>query len=362
MGTIGLFSIISQFMQNGIFRRKKLYIYLLVISFTLVFILGGLRFEVGADWEPYNLLFEETTSWSAVITSRVEMLFSMFILIFKFFSNSYSVFILLLFSLSFGLKSISIKRYSPDIHLSLCVYLFTVFLIYDINGLRQGLAIGILFQSIPFILNRRFLGFLILIAIATLCHISAVIFLPFYFLANLKFSNRNLLIALIPLVGMAFEVGRLLESSIIFQNLLTADRFLHYSVYLSAQYQNADDSLLSIALLQRLFVFIMFLQYYDRIKVDDKLKLLLRNGYFISLIIFIVFSFSSEFSARLGFYYKSLEMLIIPMIVSGPARRAERLVLTLLFIAFCFAGTFRLLSLPDGHLLPYQNVITNLLF
>lgn len=362
IGLIGIFSIITQSQIQGILGSKKLYTYLTIASFLLFIVLGGLRFEVGADWEPYGTLFEETTNWSATITSRVETLFSLFMLLCKFFSNSYLVFIFLLFTISFILKFITIKRYSPDIHLSLCIYLFTVFLIYDINGLRQGLAIGILFQTIPFIINRKFLNFMLLVLMATFCHISAIIFFPFYFIANFKISNRNLFFSLAPIIGLSFLAGRSLESSVLFQNLLTADRLLHYSVYLTPQYQNADESFFSVALLQRLFIFIIFLHYYDRIKAEERLKLLLRNGYFASVIIFIIFSFSSEFSARLGFYYKSLEIIIIPMLVSSPSSRVERLVLASLFIAFCFAGTFRLLSLPDGHLLPYHNILTNLLF
>lgn len=352
---ISVLSLFSLFKQvNHKTRNIKL---LTIISFVFLVMVGGFRYQVGADWESYERLFFSLVNWSDVIVAREEILFTTFMYSIKNLFNNYSVFVFILFVVSFSLKYNIIKCYSPDIFLSLMVYLYTLFLIYDINGLRQGLSIGIVLQGIPFILNRKLCNFLILIIIASLCHISALLFLPLYYLAKMQISNKILLLSFIPVMGVSFQVGNILQFSSAFQNFLAIEKFVHYSVYTTDVYKNSSDFILNIALFQRLFIFALFMFYYKQIKIKDDLKLLLRNGYFISIIIFVMFSFSSEFSARLGFYYKSLELIIIPLIVSCPSKCCDRIILLSIFIIFCLVGTYRLLSLTDGNLLPYDNIL-----
>jgi len=101
----------------------------------------------------------------------------------------------------------------------------------------------------------------------------------------------------------------------------------------------------------------MFIINFHRINTDEKIKLLLRNGYFFSIVLFLLFSFSSEFAARLSFYYKALEIVIVPLIVYSFSKSYQRLSFLILFTAFSIFGIYRLLSLPDGYLIPYNNII-----
>lgn len=340
-------------------RQLRLTPFLIGLALLAFLVVGGLRHEVGADWEPYRLLYERLTSWSAAREAREEILFCTGMFLGRMAGLSYATFIFLLFLLSFGLKARIFRSHSPDLFLSLGVYAFTVLLIYDLNGMRQGLAIGILLQTIPFTLERRILPYLVLLAVASLCHISALIFAPMFWIARIELGNRKLLLGLPLILGGLLGLSKVLGSSAILQDLLSAERFLHYSVYTTDAYRNANENFLNAALLQRLTTFLLFLYYYPRMRAETPLKLLLRNGYLASVAIFTLLSFSSEFSARLGYYYKSLEMLMIPMVVWAPERKIERFLLATFFFALCAIGTSRLLSLPDGMLLPYRNLLTH---
>jgi hypothetical protein len=330
-----------------------------VLCFCYLVVLGGLRYQVGTDWNTYHRLFTESSNWKDVYLTKQEILFSIFMYCVKLLINSYSFFIFATFLFAFSVKYYVIQYYSPDIFLSCIIYFFTVFMIYDVNGLRQGIAIGFILLSISSILKEKPFHYLITVTVAVLFHYSAFIFYPFYFLARVQIKNKTLMWSFVVLALFAIPLRSLIENSAIVQNIMLTESLMHYADYFGnvAFDPRPTSSIFNIALLQRLFTLIAFLFYYKQIQIDEKMKLLLRNGYFISIVIFIVFSFSSQISARLSFHYKALEIIMIPLIVSSPIKVNQRLLLLLVFISFSIFGIYRLLSLPDGHLLPYDNLL-----
>lgn len=79
-----------------------------------------------------------------------------------------------------------IKKYSVN-------YIFSVFLFialgvytFFFNGLRQGLAMAIFALALPYLLEKRLVLYLIIIAIASLFHSTVLFMIPFYFLVNLR--------------------------------------------------------------------------------------------------------------------------------------------------------------------------------
>ena len=144
-----------------------------------------------------------------------------------------------------------------------------------------------------------------------------------------------------------------LKSSLL-DYLFTFQRLSGYENFLFNSERNTSIPILSLAVFQRFVIFYIFWFYYEKLKCDKKLKNLLLNGYVISLIIFLVFSFSSEFAARLGFYYKSLELLIIPLIVSSQIKIINRVLLLILFLIYVIIAVYRLLSVDGNGLIPYN--------
>lgn len=327
------------------------------ISFIFLIILGGLRFEVGADWVPYEMLFNDTSSWYDVFYAREEKLYMIISYLLKLLYNNYSFFIFIFFTISFSIKYYIIKKYSPDIFLSLMVYLFGTFLIYEVNGMRQGMAMAFVMLSIPSILNRKIIPFMLIVITATFFHISALIFFPVYFLSRINISNKAMILFLIGCIGIAIPFRYFLENSTIFQLILATESFRHYSVYSNSAVYDTNTPILSIALFQRIFIFSLFMFTYKDINIDSKVKLLFRNGYFISIIIFLFLSFNGQFAARLSFYYKNLDILFIPLIVTSFPKIYQRVFLLGIFVLFCLVGVFRLINIPNGYLIPYDNIL-----
>lgn len=351
-----LFLFLFSFLNH--FRLDKFGINLLIAAIFIFFIfLGGFRFEVGADWGSYRELFINISNWNDLFYTRVEPLFMLFGFLTKNIMNNYSFFIFIFFTVSFSLKFNFIRVYSPDIFLSLIIYFFTLFLIYDVNGLRQGMALGLTLFSTKYILNRNNYKFLLILLIACLFHTSAIIFIPFYYLSRIKISNRILSISLFLIVALSIPLRYFFKNSELFQSLILIDSFKHYSVYTTSEDYKLDIPILSVAVFQRIFIMLFFILSYQRIKVEENVKLLFRNAYFIGIVLFLLFSFSSEFAARLSFYYKAFEIAMIPLIVYSFPRFHQKIILLLLFTCLAIFGTYRLLSIPYGYLLPYNNLL-----
>lgn len=331
--------------------------YLRLVSFLLFIIVGGLRYSVGTDWPQYEATFNTLDSVGGIFTAREEKLFMVFMFITKKILNSYVFFTFTFFSVAFYLKYVIFKKYSTDIFLSLIIYFFTLFLIYDLNGVRQGMALALVFLSIPYLLNKKPFLFILIVIIGSLFHVSSLIFLPFYWIANLKISKKKMIVIVVASLLVSMPIRALIENNAYLQLILAMDSFSHYSFYVTDDIAARDVSIVSIAVFQRLFIFVLFILNYDKIDASDDLKALLLNGYFVSVLLFVFLSFSADLAARSSFYYKSLEILMIPLIVTCQAKLTNRMILFAIFVLFAIVGANRILEIPNGGLIPYQFII-----
>tara|TARA_B100001059_G_C17827579_1_gene582374 strand:+ start:548 stop:1525 length:978 start_codon:yes stop_codon:yes gene_type:complete len=111
-----------------------------------------------------------------------------------------------IFSLSVCL---TVARYSKFHFLSFCLFLALGYVTFSFSGLRQTIALSITILSIPFLVERRALGFWSLVLLASLFHLSAISFSFTWFL------NRKIkLIYLIIIVILVLSATLLFEHQI----------------------------------------------------------------------------------------------------------------------------------------------------
>ena len=173
---------------------------LLLLTFSFII---GLRWDVGMDYMTYYNLCVGNFIYDSQI-ERIELIPQMlFIICNKLYLPYYIWFIIMAFLQIYFIVKASFKGYVK--YLPTCIFFFMVlFLGYNMNIIRQGVAYSIVFYAISFISEEQKKKYFYYIILASLFHKSALILLPFGFL-QYKGININRFIQLIIYLSSTFS-------------------------------------------------------------------------------------------------------------------------------------------------------------
>ena len=86
-----------------------------------------------------------------------------------------------------------IRRFSPSPVQSILYYFGLLYFTLQVSALKQSLAMAVILFSFDAVVDRKLLRFLILVWIASLFHFPALVFLPAYWISNLKLEKSYLI-------------------------------------------------------------------------------------------------------------------------------------------------------------------------
>lgn len=189
-------------------KRKR---YIWIISIILILQSGLRNVAVGADTYAYFKGFERVKQmdWHSVVNTFTTYYltgvgkdpgYTILQKAFQTIIENYQIFLLtiaLLFFIALGNFI-----YRNTIKLSETVFAFVLYStlfysFFSITGHRQTIATASVLFAFEFLKKRKFFPFLIIILTASTIHISCLIFIPFYFLANIKSPRLILSIILL---------------------------------------------------------------------------------------------------------------------------------------------------------------------
>jgi hypothetical protein len=233
-----------------------------------------------------------------------------------------------------------------DIRLSVLFLVIDGFYFQSMNTIRQWITLAMFLYSIKFIRDKRFIPYLIVILLASTIHLSALIFIPIYFLCQIRIPPRKgILVLSISIACMPFVRG-------IFNYIVS---FTKYKWYLNILYNKSDFSITDTII----GAILMFLGYfYYRNAKDDKTYSILMN---LQLIAFIVSLYSTVIilAERIVPCFTAAELLFVPLILSQEKDRKTRMIFTILLVTF-FALTcyYTYGVLGWSNILPYRSVFS----
>lgn len=126
-------------------------------------------------------------------------------------------------------------RYSKNIGISCLVFLTMRYMLGTMNTVRMYLAIAVLWCSIPYIQKRNYLGFGLMVFLASAFHKTAFLSLFLYPLAMTKLSLKKVLLSL-SIAGVFGYMGKSFFSFL-------AVAFGMYESYLNGQYLNFSGNI-----------------------------------------------------------------------------------------------------------------------
>ncbi len=235
-------------------------------------------------------------------------------------------------TLSVGIKLFVIRKLSPFFWGSILVYLSNIFILHDIIQIRVAVASGILLWSTKYLEERNLKKFLLSVALASLFHISSIVFLPMWLINTTK-PQKNIYILIIPisyvlaLSGITFgNIASLINLEQV-QNL--------WKMHQSAMEQDigVNINLFNAVHLIRTIICFYIISNINKIEKYNKLSIVLTKIYAISLVAFNLLSDIPVIAFRVSELLQVVEILLIPTILLIPHyMRINK------FVLICYAG------------------------
>lgn len=247
----------SKIISHQLSSERALRNYIYVVC-TILALQSGLRnVAVGADTYAYMLKFDaiKYTSWDEIITTFNRYFevgigkdpgYLIFMKCISLVVSNYQIYILTIAILFFGALGFLLRKFCKNIYevfIGGVLYEVLFYGFFSITGIRQTIAISFLLIGVGFILNRKLIPFILICLLAAVIHKSALIFIPFYFIAHYKKPIKllSIVILCLPIV---------FGSTKPFAQFLTSFSFSEsYASYANSDYETAGAQMFLIFML-----------------------------------------------------------------------------------------------------------------
>lgn len=312
--------------RYGLSNRKNKTIFLIFVVIQVL--LGGLRgYNVGSDTGTYvhYITMMEDWDFSQVFLYHMakDPIFYIMVRAIMYVNTDYTWVFFVFQTLFWGAVSYIIYRYSRSCLLALLLFVAFRYHFMAWSAMRQGIALAIVFFSFKYIDEGKFFEFLLTISVAAIFHLTAVVFLLFYFMRRMTIYNN---IGLTVILGLVTIVSPILVSS-----LLGGDNY--YAQYIESK--KGDNY---FAIITNVIAFLFVFYNIHRIKVDKEMNIL----YNFSLVSFLLtlMTFRVSIAFRLAMYFG----YFLPVIMSNLAllkhkgRSSVGIIVACVFIIYIITG------------------------
>lgn len=329
--------------------KRKCYVYFIIV---LSILQSGLRnWAVGSDTYQYYYRFEEAkqASWQNIFDSFVNWVgkdpfYQVFTKLFQFFCDDYQIFLLLVAAIFMLAVGHFILNYTTKIRhavLAFVIYQAYFYGIFSV-GIRQTIAAAFLLWSFDYIKDRKFLIFLFLVLIAALFHITALVFLPLYFIANLK---RVKLIFGLSLLG--FPIIMYFKNELVLFSILisgTEERFAMYA----EQFERGGSVILTLFNIM-LGIFALAISKFAL--KQNSMVLYFYNTFAVALF-FYPLQWLNPNLARVSIYFAVVMMVWIPYLldaISGNNLHQRQLIYLFTIVLFIGLTAYAIVSSGEEY-------------
>lgn len=309
-----------------------------LLCFGVLIFFMGLRSEV-ADTYAYIKMFNdlptEISSIQEVLNTSREPGFVLFgILIKKFISNDYHVYLFIIALISGICTMIPLKKYSEYFGMSFFLFISGATFTWMLNGIRQYLVASILFLCIDLILEKKTALFIIITLILSTFHKSVLIYIPVYFLVQGEpWDKKTLLFLLVVLAILVFPSG---FTEILSESLMGTD----YE-NITQQFATDDGTNIIRVLINAVPIILAFWKRDEIKKITTPVINLSINMSIVSTGLYLVSTVTSGvLIGRLPIYFSLYNLILLPWIVFNVFEKKEcRLVcfiMIILYIAYFY--------------------------
>ena len=268
---------------------------MLVCALVLI-ALSGFRFETGTD-HVYYIIHYQCAIDGTVSGSKFEAGYNLLNNLIAFFRVPYQVFFLILAGIMMVLVIKTILEFSEHREMSLFLFVALYFYLASFNTVRQFLAIPIVLYATRYLVEKRPVPYMMCVLIASTFHYTALVMVPFYFVANIRFKRWVHFVFLAAVFVFSF-FGQPIIAAIL-------KLFPRYAVYFDYESGSAWCDMIVMAV-----CYVLLLMMNKRGKEKPYYNLFVN-----AIVLGIAFSFMTRINllfARIMPYFYIYSILVIP--------------------------------------------------
>ena len=328
------------------------------ICFILFFFMAFRADTVGADTINYvnifrninyrrldGLLYSNVNLGDYYV--KVENGYALYNIIINFFSDTPHTITFVNSLLIIVLLFAAIKNQSPDILLSIWLYITLGVFQTEMNMARNAIGILLCYIGFKYIKERNFIKYLIIVLLATSFHFTSIIFIPLYWLAEIKLSAKNISIGFIVITAVSM-------ASSIFKRYLMFIVPTAYRIYFEKETINLSSYILGI------FYLILIVFVICCIDSQKRLDSINSNGIgswaVILNLAFFYIGYNFDFGTRVAALFGPYLIIFIPQIINlGINNKNKKNLITWSVYILCGVQYIMRLTINNiGSTMPYQ--------
>lgn len=344
-------------------NRVKKAIVLFILG-SICIVLSSIRWETGTDWLPYLQFFEINQTYEDFISGQFEWGYAFLNYFVKSITNQYNVFLFAMSIIVIGLKYKVIYAFSLFPLLSLCLN----FANYngDLFPVRQSIAIAIILWSTYYIIYRKIVFFIVTVLLASTFHISALVFLPAYYIFYLKCSR--LILAFLTVIAIFVGNSNMTKDFLMYTlGLIDNEMVLKMIFYLEAEELNnnfgsalSNQTTIFMGVMRRCFFLAPLIYYkYKFQKISQQYSGFL-NLNIVGICFYFFFSgLSTVLAGRGSVYYMIYEVFVIPyLILVVKNDLSNKIIFFTLFAVYCFLKYYNGLFMYYDEYVPFTSIFS----
>lgn len=250
--------------------RSDLLFYFIIVCVGLFLCFGYMS---GSDWRYYELMYNGLQEHN-LQDINYEPGYYIYMLPFVFLGIGFWPFFIFTKIILYGVNCYFLKKYSPNhFYFAFAIYysFFAIFEFID-NPMRNLIAATLYMYSFGFILDKKFIKYLLVCLIAFLFHQSAILLIPLYFILDKSFKAWSIAIVFIIYNIAIFIYGEQLAGFFRTLDLLSyvqTDRAMQQvSGYLLSD--NLKDNPYSLGMIARYLVFVILIIFKKEIVLSSR--------------------------------------------------------------------------------------------
>jgi len=363
---LGFFSFLEITSIDHLYKRI-----LLIISFFMLWLIAGLKFEMGGDWPAYTQFFKEVEPFEVVLTQQapvysmnyMEPAYKLLNALIKSLGGNMQLVFLIIAFINSCLFFKALRMYCVYPVLGALIYFSAVYFPLDMIAIRQAVAVQLFFIALFFIYQRRFWLFFLTMLIAVLFHRSAFLLLPLYFVIH-KELNYKVYTAIFIFSAAVFFLQIQWMASLL---SLVADKIGGHTGGIIRMYLSSNsygvNRVLSVGVFINLLLFIVYYRHRNELR-HFKYYTVFFNLFMINVVVFFVFYELIEISNRYRFYFLLSNVVLLPYLITIYKDTGFKIVTYVGIIVFSFLyGRAVFLEQPSAIAFnPYQNYLYHKIF